>query len=195
MVHRKKRRPLRHAWAAIARRSVGDLRFEQAGHVLVETALIFPILLGLFLGVSEFSEAFTVSRRLHTAAHLTADLVSRLQTVTSQDLDGIKAMIDETIKPYSVASLGVIVTSVVSDSNDPEVTHVAWSEIRGTGITPHPIGAVLTLPAGLADPGTSLILAEVRYSFQSTLSTMIVGSVPLRAEAYQRPRFALQVTQ
>ena len=184
-----------HVRAAIARRSIWDLPREQAGHALVEAALVLPILLGVFLGVSEFSEALTVSRRLQAAAHSTADLVARLQTVTSQDLDGIKAMIDETIKPYSVATLGVIVTSVVADAKDAGVTLVAWSETRGAGVSPHPTGLLLTLPTGLTLPNTSVILAEVRYSFQSTLSTMIVGSVSLRAEAYQRPRFALRVVQ
>lgn len=192
MAHTK-RGLYRRVRAAVVRRSLSDLPREQAGHVLVETALIFPILLGLFLGASEFSEAFTVSRRLHAAAHTTADLVSRLQTVTSQDLDGIKAMIDETIKPYSVASLGVIVTSVVADAKDAGATLVAWSETRGTGVSAHATGAALTLPAGLMRPDSSVIVAEIRYSFQSTLSTMIVGSVPMRADAFQRPRFALRV--
>ena len=45
--------------AMLRRRSLRELPREQSGHAVVEVALIFPILLGLFLGVSEFSEAFT----------------------------------------------------------------------------------------------------------------------------------------
>jgi Flp pilus assembly protein TadG len=179
--------------AMLQRRSLRELPREQSGHALVEAALIFPILLGLFLGVSEFSEAFTVNRRLQGAAHTAADLVSRMQSVTAQDLDGIKAMIDETMKPYSVASLGVILTSVVADETDGMVTTVAWSDTRGTGVSPHGVEATITLPTGLTLPNTSVILAEVKYSFRSTLATMIVGSVPLSAQAYQRPRLSLQV--
>jgi len=178
---------------ALTRRSLRDLPREQAGHALIEAALIFPILLGLFLGVSEFSEGFTVNRRLHASAHTAADLVARLQTVPSQDLNGVRAMIDETIKPYSLETLGVIVTSVVADAKDAGITLVAWSEARGAGVSPHASGAALSLPAGLALPGSSVILAEVKYSFRSTLSTMIVGPVSMQAQAYQRPRFALQV--
>jgi Flp pilus assembly protein TadG len=179
--------------ALITRRSLRDLPREQAGNALIEAALVFPILLGLFLGVSEFSEGFTASRRLQASAHTAADLVARMQTVTSQDLDGIKVMIDETIKPYSLETLGVVVTSVVADPQNPGTTLVAWSEARGTGVSAHAVGAALVLPAGLAPPNTSVILAEVKYSFRSTLSTMIVGPVPMQAQAYQRPRFALQV--
>jgi Flp pilus assembly protein TadG len=77
------------AWKRLA-----DLPLQQSGQALIEAALIFPILLGLFLGVSEFSEAFTVSRRLQAAAHTTADLVARMQSVAAKDVDGIKAMLD-----------------------------------------------------------------------------------------------------
>jgi len=186
---------LRRLRTMFARRDLRDIPGEQAGGALIEAALVFPILLGLFLGVSEFSEAFTVSRRLEAAAHTTADLVARLQTVTSQDLDGVKAMLDETMKPYSAAELGVVVTRVVADAKVAGVAVVAWSQARGTGVSPHATGASLTLPAGLMLPNTSVIFAEIKYSFRSTLSTMIVGAVPLRAEAYQRPRFTLQVVK
>jgi Flp pilus assembly protein TadG len=179
--------------AVFKQRDLGDLPREQSGHALIEAALIFPILLGLFLGVSEFSEAFTVSRRLQGAAHTAADLVARVQSVTAQDLDGVKAMIDETMKPYSVASLGVIVTSVVADEEDGTATTVEWSDVRGAGVSPHAAGSALKLPTGLTPPKASVIFAEVKYEFKSTLATMIVGTVSLRAEAYQRPRLGLKV--
>jgi Flp pilus assembly protein TadG len=175
------------AWKRLA-----DLPCQQSGQALIEAALIFPILLGLFLGVSEFSEAFTVSRRLQAAAHTTADLVARMQSVTAKDVDGIKAMLDETLKPYPTASLGMIVTSVVADK-DGATTTVEWSEARGAGVTSHAAGTVLTLPAGLASSEESVVFAEIKYSFQSTLATLIVGKVALDAQAYQRPRLGLKV--
>lgn len=184
---------LRRLCKRFARRSLRDLPGDQSGGALIEAALVFPILLGLFLGVSEFSEAFTVSRRLEAAAHTSADLVARLQTVTAQDLDGVKAMLDETMKPYSVAEFGVVVTRVDADAKVAGATVVAWSQARGTGVSPHQTGASLSLPAGLVLPNTSVIFAEIKYSFRSTLSTMIVGAIPLHARAYQRLRFAVQI--
>jgi Flp pilus assembly protein TadG len=164
---------------------------DQAGNILIEAALVFPILVGLFLGVSEFSEGFTVSRRLATAAYTAADLVARQQAVTADDLNAVKAMIDETVKPFSLASLGLVVTSVVADEDN--ATTVAWSEAMGTGVSPHGTGAAISLPAGLTFPKGSIVVAEVKYQFKSTLSTLLVGSVPLQAQAYQVPRYAGQV--
>ena len=174
-------------------RRIADLARDQSGNVLVEAALVFPILLGLFLGVSEFSEAFTASRRVAAAAHTAADLVARSPSVTASDLSGIKAMIDETIKPFPVAGLGLVITSVVADKDN--VTTVAWSEALGTGVSAYGTGAAIGVPAGLTFPKGSLVLAEVKYPFKSTLSALIVSSVPLQAKAYHLPRSSSEVVR
>ena len=102
-------------------------------------------------------------------------------------------MVEETIKPFPIASVGLVVTSVIADKSN--ATTVGWSEALGTGVSPHATGSAISLPAGLTFPETSVIVAEVRYSFQSTLSTMIVGPIALGAKAYQRPRFATSVAK
>jgi hypothetical protein len=174
-------------------RRLRDLTRDQAGNILIEAALVFPILVGLFLGVSEFSEAFTVSRRLDAAAYTAADLVARSTGVTAADLTGVKAMVDETVKPFPLATLGLIITSVVADEDNG--TTVAWSEALGAGVSPYGKGAAISLPAGLTLPKGSVVLAEAKYQFKSTLSTLLVGSVPLQAQAYQVPRYSGQVVK
>jgi TadE-like protein len=166
---------------------------DESGNALLEAALVFPILVSLFLGVSEFSEAFTVSRRLDAAAYTAADLVARSQSVTTTDLNGIKAMVDETIKPFPLGKLGLVVTSVVADEDN--AIKVAWSTALGTGVSAYGTGAPISLPAGLTLPKGSIVYAEVKYQFKSTLSTLLFGSVPLKAQAYQVPRFSAQVVK
>ena len=170
---------------------IRDLLRNRSGNVLVEAALVFPILVALFLGVSEFSEAFTASRRVAAAAHTAADLVSRSTSVTAADLSGVKAMIDETLKPFPTSGLGLVITSVVANENN--ATSVAWSEALGTGVSAYGTGAAIAVPAGLTFPNGALVLAEIKYQFKSTLSTLIVGSVPLQAKSYQVPRYSSQV--
>jgi Flp pilus assembly protein TadG len=170
-----------------ARRLPGD----GSGQALLEAALLFPIFISLFLGVSEFSEAFTVSRRLEATANTAADLVARVRTVTNADLTAMKPMLDEMLKPYPTVSFGIIITSVVADENN--VTRVAWSTAQGSGVSAYVSGSVIALPAGLTEPNSSIIFAESRYLFSSTLSSMIVGPVQFQAAAYLRPRLAQQV--
>jgi Flp pilus assembly protein TadG len=167
---------------------------DEAGNALVEAALIFPILFILFFGVSELCEGFIANRRVEAAAFTAADLVARLQTVNSADLVALKSIIDETIKPLPVATVGLVVTSVVADENNITTT-VVWSEALGPGVTAHTANALIVLPTGLTLPNGSVIFAQVSYTFRSTLSTLIVGGLQLRAQAYQQPRFAGQVAR
>jgi Flp pilus assembly protein TadG len=170
-------------------------RLDDAGSALIEAALVFPILFILFFGVSELCEGFIASRRVEAAAFTAADLVARLQTVSSADVTALKSVVDETIKPFPVATVGLVVTSVVVDQG---ILAVAWSEARGLGVNAHALGALgtaLSLPVGLVLPNSSIIVAQVTYRFQSTFSTLIVGDVRLQAEAYQQPRFAQQIAR
>ena len=166
---------------------------DDLGIALIEAALVFPLMFILFFGVSELCEGFIASRRVETAAFTAADIVGRFQTVNSTDLVALKSIVDETIKPFPVATVGLVVTSVVADENN--LTTVAWSVALGPGVTAHTVNAVLSLPAGLTLPNSSVIVAQVTYTFQSTLSTLIVGGVLLGARAYQQPRFAQQVAR
>jgi Flp pilus assembly protein TadG len=168
-------------------------RSDDSGNALIEAALVFPLLLILFFGVSELCEGFIASRRVEAAAFTAADFVARLQTVNSPDLVALKSIIDETIKPFPVATVGLVVTSVVADENN--VTTVAWSEALGSGVTAHAASSSIVLPAGLTLSNTSVIFAQVTFTFQSTLSTLIVGGLQLRARAYQQLRFAQQVAR
>ena len=166
---------------------------DDSGNALVEAVLAFPVLIILFFGVSELCEGFTASRRVEAAAYTAADLVARLQTVNSADLVALKTMIDETIKPLPVATVGLVVTSVLADGDN--VTTVAWSDALGLGVTAFATGGPINLPAGVTLPNTTIIFSQIRYTFRSTLSTFIVGGVQLRAEAYQRPRFSIEVAR
>jgi len=164
---------------------------DSGGHAFLEAALVFPILISLFLGVSEFGEALTISRRMETAAGTGADLVARLRTVSTADLDQIKPMIDEMFKPYPTGSIGLVITSVVADQDNN--TTVAWSYASGSGVAARADGSPVALPAGLTQPNSSIVLAEVSYTFSSTLAVLIVGDKPMAADSFMRPRLVAQV--
>ena len=89
---------------------LGARCLDDSGNALIEAALVFPMLFILFFGVSELCEGFIASRRVEAAAFTAADLVARLQTVNSADLVALKSIIDETIKPLPVATVGLVVT-------------------------------------------------------------------------------------
>ena len=175
-----------------AQRLISAWWLDASGHALIEAALVFPLLFILFFGVSELCEGFIANRRVETAAFTAADLIARLQTVNTADLTALKSIVDETIRPFPVATVGLVVTSVVADERN--VTTVAWSTAFGPGVAAYSANTPITVPAGLTLPNTSVILAQVGYTFQSTLSTFI-GGLRLGAQSYQQPRFAQQVAR
>ena len=115
--------------------AVGMGRLDEPECALIEAALVFPILFILFFGVSELCEGFIASRRVEAAAFTAADLVARLQTVNSADLVALKSIVDETIKPFPVATVGLVVTSVVADRKQPyhgRLERGAWARRDGS---------------------------------------------------------------
>ena len=184
----KKGRGRSGAWWRRAQR----LRTDDRGHALLETALLFTFLPFLFLGVSELSEADMVTRRLDEAAGKSADLVARADSVTTADLDALKDnLMNELMRPYPPAPFVLTLTSIVTDQNGNST--VRWSHARGGSGAPRAVGSSVTLPAGLAQPSTSIIMAESSSLFASTLGTMIVGVRTMRGAAYSAPRRGGQV--
>jgi Flp pilus assembly protein TadG len=173
-------------------RRILRFRAHQGGHALLETALLFTILPFLFLGVSEFSEADMVLRRLDEAAGKSADLIARVDSVSRGELDALKDnLIDELMRPFPTAVFGLTLTSVVTDQNGR--SRVSWSHARGGTSTARAAGSDVVLPAGLAEPSTSVIMAESTSRFASTFGTMIVGSRTMTGVAYSAPRRGGQV--
>jgi Flp pilus assembly protein TadG len=168
----------------------GRRRFAEAadGAALIEFTLAFPIMIALFVGVVEFSEAFAVSRKLTNAAATVSDLVAQRAKVTASDLADIAKVADTLLAPYSASKLGLAVSSVEADQKG--VTKVGWSYSHGAGASPRGQGSAYSPPAGLTEPGSSIILAETTYQFTPTIALYLTGTITLSGQAYFRPRAA-----
>jgi Flp pilus assembly protein TadG len=176
--------------SSVLGRPARNLARDRRGSALLEAALVMPILVSLFLGLNEYGEGLTASRRVEMAAGTTADLVARLRSVSTAELSQIKPLVDEMLRPFPADSLRLVITSVVAD--DDNTTTVAWSHAEGGG-TPRAQGASVSVPGGLTEPGGSVIVAEVQYTFRSTLATLIVGDIQMQAEGFSRPRLSAQI--
>jgi Flp pilus assembly protein TadG len=175
----------------IRRKLFREFAGAEKGLSLLEFALIFPLMIMLFLGLVEFGEAFAVSRKLTNAASSVSDLVSQVPEITTSDLDDIARVAEAIIEPYRTANLGLVVTSVQADAQG-NLT-VGWSYAHGAGATGRTQGAAMNLPAGLVEPGSSIIVAETAYQFTPTVGFFLTGTIPLSGVAYFRPRVAAAV--
>jgi Flp pilus assembly protein TadG len=175
--------------AAYARSLVGRFQKHESGAVLVEFAIVLPILIVLFLGLAEFTEAFSVNRKLAGTAGAVADLVAQEPSVDEAYLADVSSLSQELMKPHDTGPLQLVIVSVVADSNNN--TTVDWSYPSGA----YAAGGAYVLPDNtLTTPNSSLIIAEASYDFTPTIGHFL-GTFEMTEAAYFRPRLAQKVTK
>lgn len=150
---------------------------NKSGVAAVEFAFIVPIMLCMFIGVVELSQAITVDRRVSNIASSTADLVARQRNVTNAILNDYMLIVDNLMSPYSDTNLKMTIASVYNTTAAPTTHKVCWvyhrnndsSKAADASIS---AGADYTgLPATLLDAagGTSVIMVKASYLYQPVL--------------------------
>ncbi|XSG81583.1 MAG: TadE/TadG family type IV pilus assembly protein [Methyloligella sp. ZOD6] len=162
------------------------LREECRGTSAIEFAIILPLMIALYVGAVEIGNALTIGRRADQVAYTSADLVAQARSLSNSDIRDITEAASSILAPYSTEPLSIVLTSVVADNKNR--TEVAWSCTNGRGQA-RGKGSAVTLPDGLTEPGSSVIMAEVQYSYAPLLGTE-TGFEPFTMSRtfYTRPR-------
>ena len=157
---------------------------DRRGVSALEFALIAPIMISFYFGMSEVAQAFMSQKRMGHVASSVADLAAQDDILTTSELNDIFAAGQTIMAPYSTSTLAQRLTSVtVNSSGSPRVD---WS--RGSGMTPRGTNTVLTLPTGMAANGESVIVAEVTYQYNSPIDAFIPAPIQVTRTDYMRPR-------
>jgi Flp pilus assembly protein TadG len=182
-----------HKIAYLASR-IARMARDQRGVSAIEFAMIVPVLILLYVGTAEIGNALTIYRRTSQVAATAADLTAQVRSVTKSDIKDIQSASGSILAPYSTEPLKIVLTSVVAD--DKNKTKVEWScANKGTART---AGANFTLPTGLTEADTSVLVAEVTYSFTPLLGMTTFfspGSFDMHRIFYTRPRQSLKVAK
>lgn len=168
---------------------LGTLSHDTSGVSAVEFALILPIMITMYIGAVEFSHALTVDRRVSSVASSAADLVAQAEEVSSSSLQDIFTAATSIMVPYSATPISITLTSVVADDNND--TTVDWSCAQNG--TANAQGSNYSLPEGLTQPFSSVIVAEVSYAYVPPIGRFLTGSVTFAETFYLRPRRSLTV--
>lgn len=160
------------------------LRGDQRGVSAVEFALIAPLMIAFYFGLTEFCQGYMAQKRLGHTASAVGDLVAQTDTITKDQLDDVIAIGGTIMKPFDTTSLTTRITSVTRDDND--VVKVDWS--RANGIVPLKKGATVTVPVGLIDKGQSLVMAETTYDYKSPVQYLMPAVTKFSRVFYLRPR-------
>jgi Flp pilus assembly protein TadG len=160
-------------------RRVRAFPLATAGIAAVEFAMILPVMLLLFLGMSEVTQGVNINRKVTILSRTIADITSRSSDgINNAQMEEIFNAALSVMAPYDISRVTMRVSSVViEDDNGSVVGEVCWSD--GRDIAPRAPGSTVAIPAGFAIPGTSFILAEVGNVYTPMIGYAITGDLDL----------------
>ncbi len=164
----------------ILRRFAGDRR----GVTAVEFALLAPLMIAFYFGLTEFCQGFMAQKRMSRSAASVADLVAQTDVVTQDELADILAIGQTIMKPFSTTTLTLRVSSVTRNSSG--VAKVDWS--RASGTTALAKTATVTVPTDILANGESIVMSEATYGYSSPAQYLMPGVTQFDGKFYSRPR-------
>ena len=164
---------------SLIRRLTGDERGVSA----IEFAMLAPVLIAFYMGMTEFCQGFMAQKRMGHVSATVADLIAQEETVTAATIDDIFDIGGLIMKPFPTATLHQRVSSVTRTAG---ISRIDWS--RGDGMTARAVASTITLPADLVSDGESVIVAEVTYDYDSAADYLMPGLTRFAHTYYLRPR-------
>ena len=173
---------------------LAQFRGDARGVAAIEFAMVVPLMILMFAGAVELSQAITVDRRISQVASATADLVARSKTLSTTEMTGIMEVAAVLVQPYDATPLKVTISNVKAAPADATNTTVCWSHNHNGGANTYSNGQAYALPAGVVEAGDSVIVAEVRYNYTAILFNNFGTSKMLSETFYLKPRLSSYVT-
>jgi Flp pilus assembly protein TadG len=170
----------------LPRLSLRSLRFaaDRRGSSAVEFALLLPLMLIMYFGSIQITDAISADRQVTLVASTVAEITSQYTTVSSTDVSNILAAASSVLTPFPVANAQVTLSSVLIDANGKAT--VDWSAtLNGAQRS----GTVTTsIPAALLIPNTSVIWGEATYNYKPAIGWVLTGTIPMYDQIFLRPR-------
>jgi Flp pilus assembly protein TadG len=186
-------RALVHAFTA----KIARLRADVAGTSAVEFAFLLPIMILLFVGGAQWTEAITIKRKVQLVSRTIGDLVAQDTTITDPEMATIFTAAAAVAQPFPTGPLQVIVSCVAIDANGN--AKIGWSESSPSGAA-HPINSTVTLPWTASTikntmnmANTKMVWSEARYTYTPPIAFKLFGStntgaIPLKDQTFFRQR-------
>ena len=164
---------------------------EARGSVLVEAAIILPVLFWAYVAMIVFFDAYKSRSMSEKAAFTISDMLSR--EVSAIDLNYLTSahnLFDILAKSQSATGLRV---TVVSYSGTTMTYTMQWSQTRGllTAYSQADLDGIVARLPKMAD-GETLVLVETKSIYNPPLNVGL-GDLNIETFIFTRPRFAPQL--
>lgn len=157
---------------------------DRAGVALIEFAFALPILVLLYIAGYQLTDGISAYRKVTLAVRTIADVTSQYSSVKDSDLDMILNASQQVMSPYDPASATMTVSQIKID-NSGNAT-VDWSKGKNTDGLQQ--GLAFTVPASIRTPNTSLIIAQIIYTYKPVVAASVIGTFQMKDQIIMSPR-------
>lgn len=165
-------------------------RRDERGIGAIEFAILFPVLLMLYLGAFELTVGLSVAKRATRAAGSIADIVTQQTSVTKSTLTPMPSVANAILAPYTATDLTLKITGVQLDASGSGTVTWSWAQ---DGSKPYSTGSAVSVPSDLSQPSTFLVRTELSLPYQLLsfgADFLPAGSnqITISRQYYYRPR-------
>lgn len=138
---------------------------DERGIGAIEFAILFPVLLMLYLGAFELTVGLSVEKRVSRSAGSIADILTHASTTTTtkSDLATMTSVAGAILAPYATTGMTLKITGVQIDAGSSAT--VAWSWAQD-GSKPYTAGSAVTVPSDINQPSSFLVRTELAIPYQ-----------------------------
>jgi Flp pilus assembly protein TadG len=158
---------------------------DESGLAAIEFALLFPVLVLLYLGSVEIVEGIMLQRQTSLTATTIANIVTQYSSISaSTQLPDIMNASAQIFAPNPSANATIVVSLISIDSTGKAT--VTWSQsLNGSART---TGSTVTIPSQLDIPNSTLLLSETTYAYTPTIDFINMGTQNLHESILMVPR-------
>jgi len=158
---------------------------DRSGSAAVEFALIIPVVMLLYYGMAETTQALLASRRVSVIATAVGDLTAQATQLKKAQIDDIFNISAAALKPFPVKDLGIRIVSI--ETTAAGVPQIRWQQQRGT----FPSGVDLSTVEKTAS--IAVIRAETIYTYQTPFGQIFPQAFVFKKQMDMRPRGGVAV--
>jgi Flp pilus assembly protein TadG len=159
---------------------------HRGGLAAIEFAILLPVMLLLYLGAFEITQAIAIKRLVTLTASTVANITTQYASISqTETMPGILDASATVLTPYPVGNATVVVSCI--QINASGAATILWSQSlpAGNGRT---VGSSVTLPSGLDVPSSEVIWGETTYAYTPLIDYLHLGTMDLYSSVYMLPR-------
>lgn len=158
---------------------------DMRGVAAIEMAIIFPVMIILYIGLVDITNLLMVNRRVTLTTSTLADLVTQADsTITMADIDGVFESARSIFEPMAVDGISLNLWAFRMVDGSPELQ---WQYTNGVTCGSAPDGGEDM--ESLMEDGNDIIVGRVCYYQEAILGSLFsVETFELEDELMLRPR-------